>query len=311
MTRTFTALSICALTIAASGCSMRRFAINKIGDALAEGGSTYESDNDLELVGDALPFGLKLIESLLDQSPRHPGLLLAACKGFASYSHLYVRPQADAAAEEDVDRATAIRERARRLYLRGHDYCGRALEAGIPGAGARLRENPKAALAAAPARHVPLLYWSAASLGLAVSVSKHDAAMLARLPEVDALIARALELDESWNLGALHEFRVSFPSARMGAADYAALRRHFERAERLSSGASASLYVAYAEASAVPQQDRAAFDALLGKALAVDPDRLKELRLANLASQRRARWLRDRAGDLIATPAANSTSGGQ
>lgn len=42
------------------GCSIKRMAVNRIGNALASGGSTYERDEDLELVGDALPFGLRL-----------------------------------------------------------------------------------------------------------------------------------------------------------------------------------------------------------------------------------------------------------
>ena len=73
---------ICACLLLTDGCSIKRMAINKIGNALASGGSTYETDDDLELVGDALPFGLKLIESLLAESPRHRGLLLAASSGF-------------------------------------------------------------------------------------------------------------------------------------------------------------------------------------------------------------------------------------
>ena len=68
------------LLLVTSGCSIRRYAINQIGDALASGSSTYASDEDLELVGEALPFGLKLIESLLAESPKHKGLLLAACE---------------------------------------------------------------------------------------------------------------------------------------------------------------------------------------------------------------------------------------
>ena len=51
------------------GCSLRTYAINMVGDALASGDSVYETDEDLELVGDALPFGLKLTESLLNESP--------------------------------------------------------------------------------------------------------------------------------------------------------------------------------------------------------------------------------------------------
>ncbi len=49
-----------------SGCSaMQRVAVNRLGDALAEGSSVYATDDDPDLVGAALPFGLKTIESLL------------------------------------------------------------------------------------------------------------------------------------------------------------------------------------------------------------------------------------------------------
>ena len=56
---------LCSVLIVAvsTGCSIRRFAVNKLGDALASGGTTYESDEDIQLVGQALPFGLKLMES--------------------------------------------------------------------------------------------------------------------------------------------------------------------------------------------------------------------------------------------------------
>jgi hypothetical protein len=39
----------------ALACSVKRFAVNKVGDALSRGGSTYECDDHLELVKDALP----------------------------------------------------------------------------------------------------------------------------------------------------------------------------------------------------------------------------------------------------------------
>ncbi len=91
------------------GCSIRRFAINKIGDAIASGGTTYDSDEDIQLVGDALPFGLKLIESLLAEVPRHKGLLLAACQGFTTYSYVYVQQDADVVAETNLAQAKVFR----------------------------------------------------------------------------------------------------------------------------------------------------------------------------------------------------------
>ena len=42
----------------ATGCSIRRMAVNKVGDALAGGGTTFASDDDPELVKAAVPFSL-------------------------------------------------------------------------------------------------------------------------------------------------------------------------------------------------------------------------------------------------------------
>jgi predicted anti-sigma-YlaC factor YlaD len=291
---------VCLMGMLGAGCSIRRFAVNKVGDALASGGSTYESDDDLELVGDALPFGLKMIESLLAESPRHKGLLLTACQGFTTYSYIYVQQKYEAVATEDMEAAGALRARARRLYLRGLRYGFRGLEAAYPGITETMATDPRGALARVRRKKdVPLLYWNAAALGLAISVSKNDAAMLARIPEVSALLDRALELDESWQRGSLHEFEVSFASARPGKPDFELVERHYRRALELSRGEHAGLFVSYAESLCVPKQDRACFDAAIDKALEIDADRYESVRLQNLVAQKRAHWLRGRVDELF------------
>ena len=297
--------------VSAPACSVRRYAINKVGDALASGGSTYESDDDIELVGQALPFGLKLIESLLAESPRHKGLLLAACRGFATYSYVYVRQEADVVAEHDFVRAKAMRARARKLYLRAFSYCQRALEASHPGVAERLWAEPQAALSTIKKKDVPIPYWNAVSLGLAISVSQDDAGMLARLSEVEALVERALDLDESWKEGTLQELQIILAGARPGRPDFELIKNHFERAQMLSQGRRAGLYVAYAEAVAVPRQDRTQFQFLLEKALAINVDEYKEVRLANLVAQRRARRLLAQIDDLILMPELTAQEGGE
>jgi predicted anti-sigma-YlaC factor YlaD len=295
---------VCMLAVAGAGCSLKTYAINMVGDALASGNSVYETDDDIDLVGQALPFGLKLTESLLEQSPNHHGLLLTSCRGFVLYSYAYVQYESEVTSEDDLDRGRALRSRARRLYQRGLRYCFRAFERLYPNLEAALLRDPKAALAQIGARNrardVELLYWTAAALGLAISASPDDPSMLARLPEVEAMLERALVLDESWDGGALHEFKVIFEGARPGApADVALVRRHYERALELTKGLSAGLYVAYAEAVALPAQSKTEFRGLLEKALSVNPDLVPRDRLANLISQRRARWLLGRVDDLI------------
>jgi predicted anti-sigma-YlaC factor YlaD len=291
------------------------FAINQVGNALASGNSVYETDDDIELVGSALPFGLKLTESLLAQSPDHPGLLLTACRGFTMYSYAFVAYEAELLNENDLDRARALRQRARRLYLRGAHYGFHALERNYPGLERALMTDPASAVAQIGpkrrTRDVPLLYWTAAALGLAISASIDDAALLARLPEVDAMIDRALALDEAWSGGALHEFKVVVAGGQTGTSgDRAAIEDHYRRALDLSKGASAGLFVAYAEAVSLPAQNKPEFRTMMERALAIDPDRQPRDRLATLVSQRRARWLLSRVDDLILTDEPARPSGG-
>src|SRR5207302_10041979 len=95
---TFIACGVClGLPVAVAGCSVKRFAINKLGDSLANSGTTYAADDDPELVGQALPFGLKLVESLLTESPKHLGLMFAAASRFTEYVYVYGQQDVDVA----------------------------------------------------------------------------------------------------------------------------------------------------------------------------------------------------------------------
>jgi predicted anti-sigma-YlaC factor YlaD len=285
-----------------SGCSVRGAAVDTIGDMLATDQSVFTEDDDVELIGGALPFSLKLVDSLLAESPEHRGLLLTAARGYVFYSYAYVQFPAEQIADVDLGEARILRARARKLYMRGFDYALRGLEVDYPGFGQALAKDPTQATAlisAEPEDNVAFLYWAASALGLAISVSKDDPALLARLPEVEALLERALALDEAFDDGALHEFAIIWSGATPGARDTAEIERHYARALELSDGNLASVYIAYAMATALPAQDREKFTALMDQALAVDPDALPEKRLLNVIAQRRARWLMARVDEFF------------
>jgi hypothetical protein len=127
--RAVVALLVVALLPA---CSIKHVAINALGGALAEGGSSYARDDDPELIWEAVPFGLKTIEGLLEEAPRHRGLLFAAASGFVQYGYGRVQQEADFVEARDLARATELRGRARRLYLRALDYGFRGLEVDFP-----------------------------------------------------------------------------------------------------------------------------------------------------------------------------------
>lgn len=275
------ALSLCLVLAAAAGCSMREYALRSAGDALAAGGDTYASDDDIELIGAATPFGLKTIESLLAEVPDHTGLLLAAARGFTQYSYVYVQTPAEDLEERDVAAAYAQQERARKLYMRARGYGRRGLQ-----------NEPD---------NVALLYWTAVASAATISLSKDRPDVLAGLPEVERMIRRAEKLDPDFDRGTLQSFLIGYEMSRPGAGPDAEklARAHFARAVELSAGRHAGPYVSLAESVSVDTRNRREFEALLRQAMQVDPGAQPEWRLANVVMQKRARRLLARTDELF------------
>ena len=295
---------VAVLTLASSGCSVERFAANKVGDTLAASGTTYAADDDPELIGAALPFSLKLMESVLQATPEHRGLLAAISAGFTQYAYAFVQQPADAFALDDTDRAWVDWNRARRLYLRARDYGLRGLDVALPGFSDRLRADQAAAVRRASAAEVDLLYWTAVSWAAAISLGKDDPSLVAELPLVSAMIDRALALDEGWDHGAIHSFLITYSMARPGADPEAAAiaRRHYDRAVELSQGKAAGPHLSWAEAVCLPQEDRACFEQAIAAAKKIDPDDDPATRLVNVIMQRRAAWLSANLDRLMLPP---------
>jgi predicted anti-sigma-YlaC factor YlaD len=276
-------------------------AVNKVGDALAGGGSTFASDDDPELVKAAVPFSLKLMESLLSENPRHEGLLFATASGFTQFAYAFVQQDADEMEDKDLAAAEELRNRARRLYLRARNYGLRGLEVRHKGWTDALRKEPKPTVRSAKVKDVPLLYWTAVSWAAAISISKDQPDLIADMPIVEALIDRALELEETFGDGAIHSFLITYEMSRPGGTGDAATRsrQHFDRAVALSHGQLAGPFVSLAEAVCIQKQDLKEFESLLHRALEINPDAKPECRLVNLVMQRRAKWLLSRTNQLF------------
>lgn len=287
------------LILLTPACSVRKYAIRQMGSALADSAGTFASDNDPELVRSALPFSLKLLEALLEQTPKDPNLLHAASSGFTQYTYAFVHSEADQT--EDRAQAAALRTRATKLYLRARDYGLRRLELNYPNLRADLKADPRKAAQKFTVKDVPSLYWTAIAWAGALSASR-DMFMMSQIPQFEAFIDRALELNESYDGGAIHSFLITFEmSSPTRRGDKSArAKQHFDRAVELSKGLQAGPFVSYAENVLVPAKDRAGFEDMLKKALAVNIDAEPPRRLQNLIHQRRARWLLSRADQLFA-----------
>jgi predicted anti-sigma-YlaC factor YlaD len=206
------------LALIASGCSFKRLAVNKLGDAWQRAGRGSASEDDPELVRAAAPFSLKLMESLLAESPRHAGLLQATSSGFTQFAYAFVQQDAEEMQSKDFEAAEELRSRARRLYLRARNYGLRGLELQHAGFEKALRAEPVRAVKQTNVKDVPSLYWTAVSWAGAISLSKDRPELIAELPIVEALIDRALVLNESFADGAIHSFLITYEMSRQGGA---------------------------------------------------------------------------------------------
>lgn len=286
------------LVLAGSGCSLRKKAVNTLADVLGKAETVYMSDDDPELVEAALPFNLKTLETLLQSSPEHRGLLLTASKGFVFYTYGFVEPEADRVEEDDFYRAVEIRKRASRLYARAYHYGLRGLEVRHRGISSYLSKDPTAAALTLDREDVPLAVWTAAALGLLVGVSLDDPEKTADIAVVGALLERALQLDPTFEDGTIYEFLVLYESEAIGGSVQRA-RDLFQQALRLSGGRRCSIWLTWAESMSVPAQNQAEFDQFVDKARNCDLRSAPENRLLNILTQRRARWLEAHAGDLF------------
>jgi predicted anti-sigma-YlaC factor YlaD len=294
-------LAIAALLLlGASSCSIRKYAVNQIGNSIARGGDLFTADDDPELVRDALPFGLKTMEMLLAESPRHEGLLLAATQGFTQYAYAFVQMDADVAGAADYERTTALHDRALRLYLRARRYGLRGLELRHKDIARQLTLKPDEAVRSITKSEQPMLFWTAAAWGSAIGLGKDLPELVADIPVVRALMKRALELDEGYQGGAVLEAMIvldALPPDLGGSVERA--QQDFDRAVAISGGSRPGPYVTLAETIAVQQQDRKRFEALLHQALAIDPEKYPSARLETVMTQRKARALLARADELF------------
>jgi predicted anti-sigma-YlaC factor YlaD len=287
-------------------CSINRLVINKMSDGLTGSGQNevFMGDSDPQLVGDALPFAIKMYETLLAKNPDHQGLIVTTGSLCIMYANAFVQGPAEILPPEAYYEKQVQMERAGRLYRRGAALVEGGLEKKFPG-WRDSREDPEkrsSFLAKTKKEDIPLLYWNAAGVLSAYALNPFDLDLGMRIPELSALIARAYELDPDYNAGALDEFYLLFyaslPEGLGGDKEKAEF--HYKKALEKSNGLAAGPYVSYATAIAIPAQDYERFKTCLEAALAIDTENESANRLVNILAQNKARYMLENAADFFA-----------
>lgn len=304
-------LCVVCLLIFVSGCSIQKLALRKVADMMSGemGVKAFTGDDDLELIEDAMPFALKLYEIIIEQEPEHAEMLLTAGTGFIGYANVFVQTPVEMLSYEEYEKEQYLRDRAKRLYLRGRDYVLRGLEVRHPGAAhvlfanyesAEIKEKLAELLSEMTEEDVPFLYYAAVGWFGAVGADVFDMDLTLDLPKAVAMIDRAYELDPEYGNGLLHEFYISYyasiPKGMVEGSEEKA-RFHFKKAVDVQNGKSPSPYVALATTLSIRNQDVKEFTRLLKTALEISPEDDPDNKMIIVQNRRRAEWYLEHAED--------------
>jgi hypothetical protein len=281
-------------------CSPKKYILNQFDGVFDSIEYVYLTDDDPQLVKESFPFNLKIIEILLDQNPDDREMLLTALSSFTMYSYGFIMEDAEKLVLEDYSAGNDVYDRANKLFKRALRYGVHGMELKYPEftnwwEKREIDKNPFME------EDITYLYWISAALGGLISSSQGNPIYVVDLPKVGWLLEKSLELDESWNNGALYSAMISFTMSRPDAVTNREqlARSYFDKAIEASSGEDCSVYVRFAESVCIKNQNKDEFIEKLNYVLRFNIESVKELQLTNTMAQSRAKWLMERIDELF------------
>lgn len=287
------------MVIGSYSCSIKKMAMKQVANAMSApgGGDLFTGDNDPELVGDAVPFFIKMLESLSASIPNHQGLQLRTGSLYVMYAAAFLNEPADMYKEEtdeEYEKKEFLMQRAKNLYLRGRDILLNALDKKYPGFLKKIKgKRFKDAVKPMGPADIEFLYWAGVGWMRAFGIDPADVDLVVTWPRAKALIDKVLEIDENYGNGAIHNFYIQYYGSlpKQVGGNVKLAREHFHKALEISGGLSTSPYLALATSVAVNERNPGEFKKLLNKVLAISPGDDRAGRLINTLNRRKSRWL--------------------
>ena len=297
-------MALLAVLALLSSCSIKKMAVNSMaknmsGDATA----VFMEDNDPELVGDAFPVILKMMDMMAATAPDNSAVRSSAGSMYVMYGSVYLQGKGAMLPYEEWEAQKELYDRAKKHYRRGYDYIMDALELKHKGFKAAFAEGDyDDAFAGFKKEDAADLYWGGAAVLAGVSVDVLDPNFAADRDGAVKMLFKALELDPDFGNGMLDEimmqYYASMPEGMGGSMEKALY--HYKHGVELSKDNMVSIHVSYASAICTKNQSQEGYDeftAVLEDVLARDVESVKENRLANIISQCKAAWLLENRND--------------
>lgn len=258
----FLVLSGCSFLLA--NCSIRTMAIREVSELVSVGVPAFERDDDPELIREALPANIKLLETLLESDPDNARLLTTLSQMYGSYTFGFVEFELD---KPNVPQKVLLRERTNRLYLRGIRYGERALALASKTCAEGLKKATEVDLCfnALGKDDVPAMFWYGFNLAAYINRNLNAVDALAQGVNVEKSMQRVIALDENYTFGCAHVLLMAYYGSRspMMGGNPGKAKEHYARAQALTKNQFWLADVFYARYVLVQDDDQAGFERLL------------------------------------------------
>jgi TRAP transporter T-component len=239
-----------------------------------------QQQQDIDLVCEGAPAYLLMLDSMLVSSPENTDLLLTATQSFSAYA---------TALEECGGTDQRIDAMANKAQHYGKKLLRTLLPIDSKGNGPELDQD----LAKLQADDVPEIFWGASGWLTWILRQKGSPEAIADSVLIEKIMARLLELDESFQGGSIHLFFGAYHTAKPemfgGKPELSA--NHFDKALAISKRRFLLTHTTYAATLARMTMDQELHDRLLQEVLAFPLDSAPEFGLSNRIAVNRAKRL--------------------
>ena len=245
-------------------CSIRTLAIREVTDLVQAGVPAFERDDDLELIKQAIPANIKLLEAMLESDPDNIKLLTLLSQLYASYTFGFVDPLLD---ETDIQQEDVIRARVNRLFMRGIAYGEKALRLSEKACekSIKVATQVDACFNAIGRDEVPALFWYGFNLAAYINRNLDSVAALGQGIFVEKAMQRIIVLHEDFTFGSAHLLLMAYYGSRppMMGGSAAKAKEHYDRIQTLTQKKFKLADVYYARYVQVQQNNKPEFLKLL------------------------------------------------
>jgi len=269
MTANLRGLVCVLLIIGWCGCSTRMLMIDEFTDIIDTGVIAFEQDDDLQMLAEAFPANIKLLEAILANDPDNVRLLTLLARLYGSYTFVFYEDRLEAAALTgampggDRGDSQALEQAAVRYYAKGTEYALRALEVRYPNCRDKIAKVSTAGrfIESLDSADVPPLFWYGFNLSAYVNHNRDSVRVIARAHLIDKAMKRVLALDPEYYYGSAHLILVAFYASRspMMGGDLDLAARHYQSLKELHCNRFLLADLFYARYYLYQKQDRRQF----------------------------------------------------